>query len=108
MCELLRPVGAVRATADTGLFVLVRDGAVTLAVSVHENNFLYGGTGEGVTLFESELQSAFLLASQLVFTGLAISFSARRWRGQPVPGITSSLTSTEWMTFPPLRTAWPL
>lgn len=78
--ELLRSIGALRSPAHHGLFVLVRDGAVILAVAVHVDEFLYGGTKDGLQLFQRELHAAFSVgpvgAVSLFFTGLAISFSA--------------------------------
>lgn len=78
--ELLRSIGALRFPADHGLVVLVRDGAVILAVAVHVDEFLYGGTKDGLQMFERELHAAISVgpvgAGSLVFTGLAISFSA--------------------------------
>lgn len=77
---LLSSLGAVRSPGDHGLFVLSRHGGVILAVAVHVDDFLYGGTRAGVTLFERALQAAFSVGpvgvGSLVFTGLAVSFSA--------------------------------
>jgi len=81
---LMRKLGAVRSAADPGLFVLVADGAVLLAVSVHVDDFLFGGTAAGVVLFESELRAAFsvgpVAVGSFVFTGLAIAFTAASGR----------------------------
>lgn len=70
----------MRSPADHGLFVLVRDSAVILAVAVHVDDFLYGGTVTGRDIFESEPHAAFSVgpvsADSLVFTGLAIHFAA--------------------------------
>lgn len=59
VCGLLFSIGALRSSADPGLFVLIRDGAVILAVAVRVDDFLYGGTNMGVATFERELQAAF-------------------------------------------------
>lgn len=78
--ELLCSLGAICSPGDNGLFVLPQDGRVVLAVAVHVDDFLYGGTRAGVALFETKLQAAFSVgpvgAGSLVFTGLALSFSA--------------------------------
>ena len=64
--------------------MLIADGAVILAVSVHVDDFLFGGTAAGVVLFESELRAAFSVGpfavGSFVFTGLAIAFMAASGR----------------------------
>ncbi|OSX73858.1 hypothetical protein BU14_0323s0002 [Porphyra umbilicalis] len=81
---LMRALGASRSAADLGLFILVADGAVILAVAVHVDNFLYGGTVAGVALFERELRAAFSVGpvstGSFVFTGLSITHFARTGR----------------------------
>lgn len=80
VCELLFSIGAVRSSSDAALFVTVQHGTVILAVAAHVDDFLYGGTDEGVATFERKLQKAFsvgpITSGALVFTGLAISFAA--------------------------------
>eukprot|EP00170_Pyropia_yezoensis_P001149 contig_5174_g1153 len=80
VCELLFSIGAVRSSADPGLFVLVSNGAVALVVAVHVDGFLYGGTDSGVATFDCQLQRAFsvgpITSGALVFTGLAVSVAA--------------------------------
>lgn len=78
--EVIRELGAERSAADHGLLILVEGGVVTLAVAVHVDDFLYGGTAAGLELFETKLRAAFsagpVAVGNLVFTGLAISFAA--------------------------------
>lgn len=77
---LLSKIGAERAAGDPGLFVLLQEDRVILAVAVHVDDFLYGGSPEGLALFERELKAAFSVgpveSGAFAFTGLAISFSA--------------------------------
>lgn len=80
MYALLRKIGADRAAGDPGLFVLLRGGQVILAVAVHVDDFLYGGSPDGLAVFERELRASFSVgpveSGAFAFTGLAISFSA--------------------------------
>ena len=87
---LMRKLGALRSAADPGIFVLIADGAVLLAVSVHVEDFRFGGTAAGVVLFESELRAAFsvgpVAVGSFLVTGLAIAFTAAsEWRPACVP-----------------------
>jgi len=84
---LMRAIGAERSTADLGLFVLAVGGVVILAVAVHVDDFLYGGTAAGVSLLERELRAAFSVGpvstGTFVFTGLSLSYSAGAGRRAP-------------------------
>jgi len=77
---VMRKISAVRSAADPGLFVLLAGVAVILAVSVHVDNFLSGGTAASVAHCELELRAAFsvgpVAVTSLVFTGLAVAFTA--------------------------------
>ena len=88
--SLMRKLGALRSAADQGLFVLIADGAVLLAVSVDEEDFRFGGTAAGAVLFESEFRAAFsvgpVAVGSFLVTGLAIAFTAASgWHPACVP-----------------------
>jgi len=74
---LMRASGLVRWTVDHGLYTRHADGVLVLAVAVHVDDFLFGGTASEVRRFEATLRERFAAGSIKVgaftFTGLAVA-----------------------------------
>jgi len=82
---LMRALGLVRSTVDHGLFTHHADGVLVLAVAVHIDDFLFGGTASEVRRFEATLRERFAAGSTKVgaftFTGLAVAAVADETSG---------------------------
>lgn len=74
--KLMMQLNLTRSSMDHGLFTRHNAGRLVLFVSVHVDDFLFGGTDAEVELFEDGLRSAFeagpTKSGELTFTGLRI------------------------------------